>query len=395
MPYKGTNLFAQIIGLIDRPMFARTVRTHRAEYGAKGFSCWEQLVAMLFCQLGRAHSLREISGGLASSGGRLSHLGLQEAPRRSTLAYANEHRTHHVFEETFYHLLKSSQGLDWGKRPFRFKNKLYSWDATFVELCLSMFDWARFRRTKGALKLHLLLDHDGYLPTYMHISDGKANDRRVTREQLVHDIALPEGSFLVFDAGYNDFGMFAHWQETGVFFVTRMHENAVYTITERRAVPEHSRIRADQIIRMTGPLTQQKCPYPLRRVKVWDAENKQMIVLLTNHLAFGATTIAEIYKERWQIEIFFKTIKQNLKIKTFVGTSVNAVKIQLWTALITILLLKILKYRSSFAWSMSNLVAMLRFNLFSYRDLMTWLNHPYRAPSPAEDSLGQLELLLT
>lgn len=391
MSFKGTNLFAQIIELIDRPAFNRSVRVHHAEHGAKGFTCWQQLTAMLFCHLAKANTLREIAGGLATCMGKLSHLGLTEAPKRSTLSYANAHRSAKVFEETFYHLLGQCQQLHWQTKPFRFKNKLYSMDATFVDLCLSLFDWAHFRHTKGAVKLHMLLDHDGYLPTYCCMTDGKRLEKRVTRENFIHDIALPDGSFLVFDAGYNDFAMFSHWVESGINFVTRMHKNATYDVIERRDPPQNSTVRSDRTIRMSGWLTRKKCPHLLRRIEVWDEVNQQMIVLLTNHLDFGATTIARIYKERWQIEIFFKTIKQNLKIKTFVGTSANAVKIQIWTALITILLLKLLKFRSTFGWSLSNLLAMLRFNLFTYRDLTAWLNDPYETPVPFED-LAQLQL---
>lgn len=391
MPFKGTNLFSQIVELVERPAFARIVRTHGAEYGAKGFTCWDQLVSMLFCHLGKAQSLREICGGLATSTGKLGHLGLHKSPKRSTLSYANAHRSYSVFEATFYHLLQRCQNECRGKRPFRFKNALFSMDATFIDLCLSLFDWAHFRRTKGAVKLHLLLDHDGYLPTFAHITDGTVNDRKVMKEQIKEHFHFPAGSILVFDRGYTDYSMFAHWSTSKVYFVTRMQTNATYDVVEERAIPQHSMIRRDTLIRPNGPLTSKKCPHTLRRIEVWDEENEQLLVLLTNHLTFGSTTIARIYKERWQIEIFFKAIKQHLKIKTFVGTSPNALKLQLWTALIVMLLLKLLKHRSTFGWSLSNLVAMLRFNLFTYRDLQHWLDQPYETTQLALDT-GQLAL---
>jgi hypothetical protein len=264
-------------------------------------------------------------------------------------------------------------------------------DATFIDLCLSLFDWAHFRRTKGAVKLHLLLDHDGYLPTFAHITDGTVNDRKVMKEQIKEHFHFPAGSILVFDRGYTDYSMFAHWCTSKVYFVTRMQTNATYDVVEERAIPQHSMIRRDTLIRPNGPLTSKKCPHTLRRIEVWDEENEQLLVLLTNHLTFGSTTIARIYKERWQIEIFFKAIKQHLKIKTFVGTSPNALKLQLWTALIVMLLLKLLKHRSTFGWSLSNLVAMLRFNLFTYRDLQHWLDQPYETTQFALDT-GQLAL---
>jgi hypothetical protein len=379
MSFKGTNLFAQIVEMVDRPAFARIVRMRKAEHGAKGFVCWDQLVSMLFCHLGKAQSLREICGGLATSMGKLGHLGMRGNPKRSTLSYANVHRPHAVFEDLFYHLLGKCQNECQGKRPFRFKNKLFSMDATFIDLCLSLFDWAHFRRTKGAVKLHLLLDHDGYLPTFAHITEGTVNDRKVMKNQVKPLFQFPKGSIIVFDRGYTDYEMFAYWCRKKVYFVTRMQSNATYDVEKELTIPKHSTIRRDTLIRPNGPLTSKKCPHTLRRIEVWDEANQEMLVLLTNHLTFGSTTIARIYKERWQIEIFFKAIKQHLKIKTFVGTSPNAVKIQLWTALIAMLLLKLMKYRSTFGWSLSNLVAMLRFNLFTYRDLHQWLNEPYES----------------
>jgi hypothetical protein len=312
--------------------------------------------------------------------GKLNHLGLLEGPRRTTLAYANEHRSWKIYEAMFYHLLAAAQKETWGKRKFRFKNKLYSMDATVIELCLSMFDWAHFRRAKGAVKLHMILDHDGYLPTYAHITEGKVHEVRVAQGVMAEDFPFPAGSIVVFDKGYTDYDLFNRWCEAGVIFVTRMKDNVTYDVIRRRKRPKHSTILRDEHIEFNGYRSQERCPQELRRIEAWDEENQQTLVFLTNHLTFGATTIAAIYKDRWQIENFFKAIKQNLRIKTFVGTSINALHVQLWTALIAILLLKILKLRSTFHWSMSNLVAMLRFNLFTYRDLWEWLNEPFQLP---------------
>jgi len=394
MPFKSTNLFAQIIDLADRDAFRRIVRKHGGDWHAKGFTCWHQFVSMLFCQLGKAQSLREICGGLASCMGKLNHLGLEEGPRRTTLAYANEHRSWKIYEEMFYHLLGQARKYDWGKRKFRFKNKLFSMDATFIELCLSMFDWAHFRRAKGAVKLHLVLDHDGYLPTFVHVSDGKSHEVRIAKNVIAEKFAFPAGSIVVFDKGYTDFELYNRWCQEGVIFVTRMKDNASYDIVQRRKRPQHSTILRDEVVEFNGHYSAETCPHELRRIEVWDEKNQNTIVLLSNHLTFGSTTIAAIYKDRWQIEIFFKTIKQNLRIKTFVGTSMNALHVQLWTALIAILLLKILKLRSTFAWSMSNLVAMLRFNLFTYRDLWQWINAPFESP-PAEIDGMQLSFFST
>jgi hypothetical protein len=352
-----------------------------AERGAKGFTCWQQFVAMLFCQIGQAHSLREICGGLASCFGKLRHLGVKEAPNRSTLSYANEHRPWQLYQEIFYQLLSKCQALAAGKKKFRFRNKLFSLDATVIELCASLFDWARFRQTKGAVKLHLLLDHEGYLPVFAHITEGKVHEINIAKA-----LSFPKGSIVVIDKGYVDYEFFGTLTQEGVYFVTRQKDNADFRVIEDRALPENRNILKDQIIELGGHYSKMKCPYRLRRIEAWDEEGKRIIVLLTNHLEFGPTTIAAIYKDRWQIEIFFKTIKQNLKIKTFVGTSPNALMIQIWTALIAVLVLKYLKFRSSFGWSLSNLVAMLRYNLFTYRDLWAWIDNPFEPPPMIEDA---------
>jgi hypothetical protein len=370
-----SSMFGQILQIFSKGEFYRAVKETKAEKGAKGFTCWGQFVAMLFCQLGQAHSLREICGGLASCLGKLKHLGIETAPSRSTLSYANEKRPWQLYQKVFYQLLGKCQAVAPGNKKFRFKNKLFSLDASVIELCLSLFDWATFRQTKGAVKLHLLLDHDGYLPVFAHITEGSVHELNVAK-----DLSFPRGSIVAIDRGYTDYLLFARWTQEGVFFVTRQKGNADYTVVEERPVPQNRNILKDELIRFNGYYAQKKYPGPLRRIELWDEEKKERVVFLTNHLTFGSTTIASIYKDRWQIEIFFKTIKQNLKIKTFVGTSRNALMIQIWTALVVILLLKYLKFRSRFVWSISNLVAMLRYNLFTYRDLWAWIDSPYEIP---------------
>jgi len=368
-----SSLFAQVLGQISRRDFARAVRRWGAEKGSKGFSCWDQFVAMLYAQLAGAHSLREICGGLASAVGKLIHLGLRKAPPRSTLSYANGHRPWQVFAEVFDSLLERGRALAAKqKRRFRFKNPLMSLDATVIELCAEVFDWARFRRTKGAVKLHLMLDHQGCLPCWALVTDGRTHEINAAKT-----LRFAPGTIVVMDRGYVDYGLFGSWCETGVFFVTRLKRNAAYRVVGRRFRPYGSNILADEIIAFTGPVTSKRCPYRLRRIVVWDAENEREIALLTNHLEFGSTTIARIYHDRWQIELFFKALKQNLKIKTFVGTSENAVRIQIWTALIAMLLLKIQQMKSKLGWSLSNLAAMLRLNVMTHHDLDAWLDDPY------------------
>jgi hypothetical protein len=384
------SLFSQILALFNRGDFADIVRKHQADKHSKGFSCWNQFVAMLFCQLAQAHSLREICGGLACCLGKLKHLGLRQAPNKSTLSYANEHRPFEVYQDLFFHLLGRCQTLAASKkRRFRFKNKLLSLDATVIDLCLTMFPWADFRTTKGAVKLHLLLDHDGYLPVFAHITEGNVHEVTIARM-----LQLPVGSIVVLDRGFNDYALYGSWTADGVFFVTRMKEGAVYQVIAQRQPPQNRHVLTDEIVQLTGVGVWKKCPFNLRRVVVWDPVKEEEVVFLTNHLKFGASTIAQIYRDRWQIEVFFKALKQNLKVKTFVGTSPNALKTQIWTALIAMLVLKFLQLSSKLGWSLSNLVAMLRWNLFTYRDLWVWINEPYETP-PITPILPQLAMSWT
>ncbi len=369
------SLFSQLVALFSRGEFLHLVREHQAERYSKGFSSWDHLVAMLFCQVAQAKSLREICGGLACTTGKLKHLGMEEAPNKSTLSYANAHRPWEMFRDLFYATLKLCQAQAPKKGKFRFKNKLLSLDSTTIALCLALFPWAKFRRTKGAVKLHLLLDHEGYLPTYAYISEGKRHDVTIARS-----VPLSPGSIVTMDRGYNDYKLFAFWTVNGIWFVTRLKDNAAYTVVEDRIAPVTGNVLSDQLIQFTRIQAQKDCLHTLRRVVVWDEKNQKEIVLLTNHLQFGANTIAAIYKDRWEIEIFFKALKQNLKVKTFVGTSENALYIQIWTALLAMLLLKYLQFKSRFRWSLSNLVALLRWNLFTYRDLWQWIDDPFEIP---------------
>ena len=382
----STSLFGQILKIIPASEFHRAVRETKAERHSKGFSCWSQAVAMLFCQFAQAKSLREVSDGLRVTCGKLNHLGLSAAPCKSTLAYANAHRPWQLYATLFQHLLSLCRSESPGKKAkFRFKNPMYSLDASTIDLCLSLFPWAKFRQTKGAVKLHLLLDHDGYLPVFAHIAEGAVHEVNVA-----WDLSLPKGSIVAMDRGYCDYALFERWTREGIFFVTRQKGNATFRVVKELEVPQRSNILSDQVIRFTNSRARRNCPSEMRRIVVWDEKNKVQIVLLTNHLHFGATTIAAIYKDRWEIELFFKVLKQHLKIKTFVGTTPNALKTQIWTALITILLIKYLQFKSKCGWALCRLVALLRLNLFSYRDLWKWLDDPFNVAP--EQPPYQLEL---
>jgi len=381
-----SSIFSQMLQLFSRTEFERAVVEHRAERHARGFSCWGQFVAMLFCHLGRAQSLREICGGLAASEGKLRHLGLPDAPKRSTLAYANEHRPWSLYRSVFYQLLGRCREVA-GSHGFRFKNKLLTLDATLIELCASVFDWAQYRRTKGAVKLHLLLDHQGLLPSFALITEGRVHESRVARS-----LRFEPGTIVVFDRGYADYDWFASLDADGVFFVTRMKDNADYGVVERRSVPEHGAVRRDEIIFLYKTARTGNYDLFLRRIEVWDETQQRTLAFLTNHRGFAASTIAAVYRQRWQIELFFKALKQNLRIKTFVGTSPNALQIQIWTALIALLVLKYLQLRARFGWSLSNLTALLRQQLFVYRDLIAWIDEPFQPPSLLDPGAEQLVL---
>ena len=389
------SIFSQILQLIPRLEFESAVRQHHAERHARGFTSWGQFIAMLFCQLGHAKSLREICGGLAASEGKLRHLGLPTAPSRSTLAYANEHRPWQLHRTVFEQLLAkcqllvASQPETRKKRKFRFKNPLLSLDATVIDLCATMFDWAKFRLTKGAVKLHLLLDHDGYLPSFAVISEGKKHEVRVARQ-----MQFAPGAILVFDRGYADYQWFTNLTQQAVYFVTRLKENADYGVLEKREIPQRRGVLRDEVI-FFYKLAQAGQDAYFRRIEFYDEERDRVLVFLTNHLELAAATVAAVYKERWQIELFFRALKQSLRVKTFVGTSANALKTQLWTALIAMLVVKYLQLRSTFGWSLSNLVALLRQQLFVYRDLWAWIDDPFQPPPIPERWSEQLTLQLT
>jgi putative transposase len=276
------------------------------------------------------------------------------------------------------------------KHKFRFKNPLYSIDNTVIDLCLSLFDWAKFRKTKGAVKLHVKLNHSGYLPTFAIVTTAKVHEQNVAPL-----IPLEKGDVVVFDRAFTNFSWYAILCDRGIYFVTRLKKNADYRVIERRNTEHLKNISSDQIIEFKGLYTKHKLPYRLRRIRSKDPETGKYIVLLTNQFQWSANTIAQIYKERWQIELFFKALKQQLKVKSFVGTSKNALLSQLWVALIAYLLLSYLKFKSRFNWSLYTLCSILPTNLFSRRNLWDWLNAPYHAHSNAPPDILQYELSLS
>jgi len=369
------TLFAQIISKLDRNRFKKIVQERKSDKHQKGYNSWTHLVSMLFCQFAKSQSVRDISNGIRSATGNLNHLGIDKAPSKSTISYQNKHRDYNIFKDYYFELLSSlGQQAGFKRVKFTIKSKIFLLDSTTISLCLSLFDWAKYKTAKGAIKMHTLLDFDGNLPAYVNITNGKTADNKGA-----YNIPLLKGSVIVADRFYNDFSLLNIWDSKGVFFVVRHKENIQYNVVKENDLPEdrHPHLLKDEIIELKNEGSKEKYPKQLRRIAIWDDENKQVIELITNHFKWVANTIGELYKSRWQIEIFFREIKQLLHIKSFIGTSENAVMIQIWTALITILVLKALKAMAKFGWHLSNLVAFIRLNLFVKIVLQLWLDNPF------------------
>lgn len=381
------TLFSQIISKLDRSIFNRLTAQHQTDKHQKGYNSWTHLVSMLFCQFAKSQSVRDISNGLRSATGNLNHLGITKAPSKSTVSYQNKHRNWELFRDYYYSLLQSlGQQARFKQVKFRIKSKIFLLDSSTISLCLSLFDWAKYKTAKGAVKMHTLLDYDGNLPAYVNITDGKTADNKGA-----YEIPLLKGSVIVADRYYNDFSLLNTWDANGVYFVVRHKDNIRYKSIKENDLPDdrHEHIIKDEIIQLTGVKSKLKYPKKLRRVTIWDEKNKQVIEVITNQMSWTANTISELYKSRWQIEIFFREIKQLLHIKSFIGTSQNAVMIQIWTALITILVLKALKAMAKFNWHLSNLVAFIRLNLFVKIDLQQWIDKPFEEHNKPPSNLIQ------
>jgi hypothetical protein len=381
------TLFSQIISKLDRSNFKKLVDEKQTDKHSKGYTSWTHLVSMLFCQFAKSQSVRDISNGLRSATGNLNHLGIDKAPSKSTISYQNKHRNWELFRDYYYQLLQSlGQHPSFKRTKFRIKSKIFLLDATTISLCLSLFDWAKYKTAKGAVKMHTLLDFDGNLPAYINISNGKTADNKGA-----YDIPLLKRSVIVADRFYNDFSLLNIWDSNEVFFVIRHKENLQFISVKENELPynKQQHILKDEVIELKNDASRSKYPNKLRRVSVWDEENQQVIELITNQFNWSPNTIGELYKSRWQVEIFFRDVKQLLHIKSFIGTSENAVMIQIWTALITILILKALKAQSKYAWYLSNLVAFIRLNLFTKIDLKEWLDYPFEKPSKPPPELIQ------
>lgn len=366
----SNTVFAQLLNLIDRHDFQNLENGQfKPQRKYRTLSRWSQFTTMMFAQITGRVSLRDISDSLQTQAGRLYHLGIGSV-KRSTLADANNRRPAEFFQAFFEKSYQRCAVFAPGKKKFRFKNKLYSLDASTIDLCLSVFPWAKFRSTKGGIKLHTLLDHDGYIPAFASITDAKTSDLAYART-----LTLPPGSIVAADRAYIDFSWLYSLDKKKNYLVTRLKKNIRYTVVERRPVLKSKGITSDQTIMLTGPKSGD-CPIPLRRIGYKDPDTGKHYFFLTNNFHLSAKTIADIYKDRWQIELFFKWLKQNLKIKTFLGTSKNAVMTQIWIALITMLVLAYMKFLAKLGKTITQIQRLLQLNLFERQDLWGLFDPP-------------------
>jgi hypothetical protein len=390
----NVTLFSQILQYIPRSVFSTVVGKYNTDKHSKGINSWTHLVTMLFFHFAKTNSVRDTSNGLRSITGNANHLGIQKmVPSRSSISYINEHRNWQMFRELYLQLKEVFQkdGLYLQRKKFKeISRKIYMLDSTVITLCLKVFDWATYRNQKGAIKLHTLLDYDGCLPTYVCMTAGSQSDVRHSQYMI-----LPAHSVVVMDRGYQSFRMYWQWTERDIYFVTRLKETINYRSLGEKELPIDSagNIMKDEIIELKEEETKKDYPDKLRRVAVYDDKQDRTIIILTNNFSWTAETVAELYKQRWSIEIFFKELKQHLKIKSFIGTNENAMWIQIWTAMITMLLLRYMREIAKYSWNLSNLVGFIRINLFVKMDLMLWLNKPFWPQNQGSNMQEQLEFL--
>ena len=381
------TIFRQILSFLPENLLKKSVEKHEADRYAKKLSMSELLKIHLFAHITGRDSLRDITTGLEVNKKRLYHTGMGQVTR-SNLSYANNHRPYEVFEELFYHLVeKCSNSARKGR--FRFKNPLYALDSTKIDLCLSQFNWAEYRTAKGAMKLHHLLDVKSDIPVFMVMSEGKRHDISVIRSL---DLPVSSDSILVFDRGYIDFKWFEMLDDKGVWFVTRSKKNLNYRVIGQHSLPSAKNMVSDEVIELTGAKAKDVYEKHVRMVTVFDEKNKKNLSFLTNNFKLAASTIADIYHARWEIETFFRWIKQNLKIKTFYGTSKNAVMLQVWSAMIYYLLLSWIKHQVKLSWSLQEISRRISSVLFEKMHLLELLSEKFAKDKKPDNRAVQLTL---
>lgn len=380
----NNTAFHQLLKPLSRHEFEREAQRHHVGQKLRAASRWDQFIGMAMSQLGGRQSLRDIQSNLEAQRQKLYHLGAKPIAR-TTLARLNEHQPAELYESLFYKLLKRCKNMP-GKHKFRFKNPLYSLDASAIELSLNAFPWAAHRDDTANVKLSVGLNHGTQVPEFVALSDGQENDMVQGRT-----FEFPKGSIVAFDKGYVDYQWFKSLTDKGIFFVTRLRAKAVYHIEERRPIDPMSGVLSDQIIQLNSAHALKRGAPKLRRIGYRDAETGRFYQFLTNNFKLSAATVAAIYKDRWQVELFFKAIKQNLKIKQFVGTSKNAVLTQIWIALITYLLLAFARHSAKSGWTPQRILRVIQMNVFERKPLKDLLNPD---PPPKEKDQPQMRLVL-
>jgi len=353
----------QIIKIFSRHEFETLAKKHHLGQNFRSFNRWSQFIAMIVAQLSSRRSLRDLTENLKAQKHKLYHLGMRDTSR-ATLGRVNKKQPYTLYQAMFYRLFARCRQFA-PKHKFNFKAKLYLLDATIIDLCLSLFPWATFRKTKGAIKLHVGLDADGYLPQFLSLTEGKSHEI-----QWAKALRLPKGSFVVFDRAFNDYGWYQSLIEAGIFFVTRLKANALFLKLKKRPGRKSAGVTLDRQISLIN------FPTKLRLVIYTNPETGKEYQFLTNANHLPAKVIADLYKERWQIELFFKWIKQNLKIKTFLGTSKNAVLTQIWIAVCVYLILAYIKFSATLNITMQQILRLLQLNLFDRRNLISLFKPP-------------------
>ena len=386
------TVFSQLMQLISRYRFKTCVDHYAGDRYTKQFTCWQQMLVLLFAQAKGLTSLRDIVVSLRSHNKKWYHLGLTSVAR-STLSDANIKRDSDILKDVFYTLLENCRALS-PSHGFKFKNPLYSFDSTMINVCLSMYPWATYRKKKGAFKLHTLLDHSGYLPSFMVLTDGKTHDIKVVQDESFGFPSLPPDSILLIDRAYIDYNWLYSLALKKLFFVMKVKSNMQYKVLRQQDVPQKKGIVSDCQIRLTVPSSQGNYPKTLRLVTYVDQETGEIHKFFTNNFKLAARTIADLYKSRWQIEIFFKWIKQNLKIKSFLGTSQNAVMNQIWAAMIYYLLLSFIKFQTKCRHSLHELTRIVSEILLDSIYLIEILTVPFDTFKKAKRKQQQLQLSL-
>ena len=383
----GKFLFAQLMDSLPKRDFDRCVHKYKGNYRIRYFSCFDQFLCMAFAQLTYRHSLRDIETCLNSIKPKLYHLGFRGTIARNTLAKANQNRDWRIYAD-FAHILIAYARKLYAKDRFavELEQTVYAFDSTTIDLCLTLFPWAHFRRRKAAVKLHTLIDLRGNIPCFIHISNGKMHD-----VNALDYLPVEAGAFYVIDRGYIDFARLYRFQTNMAFFITRAKKNMQFRVQKSRPVDKATGLRCDQSIVLTGAGTAEDYPQSLRRIKYVDPDTGKRFVFLTNNFVLDALTISKLYKCRWQVELFFKWIKQHLRIKTFFGTSNNAVKTQVWIAISVYVLVAIVKKEHKLERSMNEILQILSLNLFEKTPLFAALSSKMN-PNSTEPCHKQLSL---